>query len=172
MSELGYINSLIKMVYDDALAHSLQGYDKKRAAIMELGNIGDITVLPVLFDAVEDVLLRSAAITAIGKIKFSAENEADAMQAIDVLERVMDNCTEFQYEISRTALKNIAERMRGNNTVTNRIEDVLKKKNEKKDGEAINDAAEFRLIKKARDASKQEKGSSKLQNKEDRRLKY
>ena len=73
MSEFGKVKHLMEII--NSSATTMQDRDRRRAAIRELGDIGDVAAVPVLLDNINNPIFSITVMDALGKMDFKQTDE-------------------------------------------------------------------------------------------------
>ncbi len=127
MVELGRVRTLIRLI-ESPSAGTLQDMDRKRSAVLELGNIGDETAVPTLLEAIDNYMLSNSVINALAKIRFTSTDETLVFEVIRTLQDKICSDNETECKNAIRALETIAKKKGENPAVVDRIIDVLENK--------------------------------------------
>lgn len=126
MIELGRVRQLLRILGEPA--NSMQECDRKRVAILELGNLGDESAVHPLLDFVDQDIFAISAIHAISKLKFVNSSEKELLNVVDKLGNKAENGSAYESVNAIEALRKIAEQRIESAVIVDRIIDALQKK--------------------------------------------
>ncbi len=107
MSEFGRVKRLMEII--SSPAHTMQDCDRKRLALLELGDMGDISAVPVLLDYIDNPLFSITAINALGKIDFGKTGGNLPEEVIRAIKIKMEKGSPYERTCAEDTLNKIKD---------------------------------------------------------------
>jgi len=126
MIELGRIKSLIRVLSEPA--NTMQECDRKRVAILQLGDIGDESAVHPLLNFVDEDIYSITAISAIGKLRYVNSKDKDIIFIVDKLAEKAENGSYYESINAIYALSKIAQQKIDSPTIVNRVMHIMENK--------------------------------------------
>ena len=104
MTEVGKVNKLMKTAGSPAT--TMQECDRKRGALLELGNIGNIAAVPVLLSNINNPIFSITVMDALEKIDFK-QTETELPRVIEALETKIKDGSEYEQVCAKTVLEKL-----------------------------------------------------------------
>ena len=124
MLELGRIKSLIRVLNEPA--NTMQECDRKRVAILQLGDLGDESAVHPLLGFINENIYSITAIAAIGKLRYVNSKEGDILFIVDKLAEKVENGSYYESINAIDALKKIAQQKIDSSEVVGRVLFIMK----------------------------------------------
>ena len=103
----------------------MQECDRKRVAILQLGDIGDESALHPLLGFINEDIYSITAISAIGKLRYVHSNDNDILAIIDKLADKVENGSYYESISAIDAINKIAQQKIDSSEVVERAVHIM-----------------------------------------------